>query len=64
MDNSSIEVSLEVNSTLVKEGADHLPVVLFKIYILYAKKTIVVVNIPLFNFAGDTTNQGIIGTIQ
>ena len=55
MDNASTEVSLSAHSSVVKEVTDHLPVVLFKKYSMYAYKPVPVLNISPAMFIGVIT---------
>ena len=55
VDNSSTEVSLAANSAMVKERADHQPVVLFTNENMGADKTVPVVIIPPVRFIGGPT---------
>ena len=64
MDNASTEVSLVAHSVMVKEIADHLPVVLSTRENIYGDKPIPATNIPPVRFIGFPTRQGIIGIIQ
>ena len=55
MDNASTEVSLVAQSEMLKEGADHLPVVIFAEDNIYADKPVPVVNLPPVRFIGCPT---------
>ena len=52
MENASTEVTLSSYSVMVKERADHLPVVLFTKENIDADKPVPVVNIPPMSFIG------------
>ena len=64
VDNALTEVSLAENSAMVKERAEHQPVVLSTKYHLYADKPVPVVIIPRERFIGGPTRQGRTGSIQ
>ena len=64
MENASTKVSLKANSAMVKEGADHQPVVLFTKENMGAEKSVPVVIIPPVRFIVGTTRHGITGNIQ
>ena len=64
MYNSSTEVSLEAHSEMVKERADHQPVVLFKKENMVADKPVTVVIIPPVINIGGPKSQGRAGSIQ
>ena len=64
MDNASTEVSLVAQSEMLKEGADHLPVVIFAEDNIYADKPVPVVNLPPVRFIVCLTRQVIIGRIH
>ena len=64
MGNTSSEVSLEAHSGMVKEGADHQPVVLFKKDNMDAYQPVLVVNITRMSFIGGPSNKGRTGNIQ
>ena len=58
MENTSTEVSLAAHSEMVKERADHQPVVLFTKYNIDADKPVQVVIILRVRFIGGPTSQG------
>ena len=62
-DNASTKAYLSAHRELEKEGADHLPVVLFKIYNMDSDKPVLVVNIPPVRFIEGPKNQVITGDI-
>ena len=64
MENASTEVYLSAHSALVKEGADHLSVVIFTKYNIDTDKPVLVLNTPPVSFIGVPTSQGITGSIQ
>ena len=64
MEGASTEASLAEHSDLVKEGADHSTVVLFKKDITDADKPVPVVNLTPVRFIGGPTKQVIVGNIQ
>ena len=64
MYDASTEVSLAAHSSLVKELADHIPVVLFTKEIMDTDNSDPVVNIPPVIFIGGLSNQLITGNIQ
>ena len=57
MGNSSIEVSLSEHPLMVKERADHLPVVIFTKDNIDADKSVPVLNLPLVRFIVFPTSQ-------
>ena len=64
MENVSTEVYLEAHSAIVKERADHQPVVLFTKENTNAYKPVQVIIIPHVRFIGGTKSQGRTGSIQ
>ena len=58
MDNVSTELSLVSQLELVKEVANHMPVVLFTKESMDAYKPVPLVNIPPVRFMGGPKNQG------
>ena len=61
---ASTEVSLTAHSIMVKEGLDHLPVVLFTKDNMYAYKPVPMVNLPPVRFIGGPTKQGKYSTFR
>ena len=64
MENVSTEVSLAAHSEMVKERADHQPVVLFTKDNIGADKPVPVVILPPVRFIGGPTRQEKIGITQ
>ena len=64
MENASTEVYLALQSTTVKEGAEHLPVVLSTKNNMDTDKLIPVVNLPRVRFIGGPTRQVITESIK
>ena len=58
MENASTEVCVAENSEMVKEGADHQPVVIFTKDNMDADKPVQVVNIPPVRFIGGPSKHG------
>ena len=54
VDNASTEVSLAEHSALVKEVADHQPLVIFTKEIMDADEPVPVLNLPPVSFIGGT----------
>ena len=57
MENASTEVSLLSDSSIIKEGAGHQPVLLFAQYNMDADKPVTVENLLPMGFIGGPTRQ-------
>ena len=57
MDNASKEVSLAAHSAMLKEGEDHLSVVIFTKENMEVDKPVPVVNFPPVKFIGGPSKQ-------
>ena len=64
MDTASKEVSLAAHSAMLKEGEDHLSVVIFTKENMEADNPVPVVNLPPVRFIGGPSKQGITENVQ
>ena len=64
MENASTKVSLAAHPSMVKEGAEHQPLVIFTKENMDSDKPVLVVNIPPVGFIVGPSKQVITGNIQ